>query len=413
MAVVQRGASWQVQVRVGKDSSGKWIRKAATCDTETEARRVERRLLAEAEAQRAAHVAPTNQTLGDYLPLWLERKRAEGCKVSTWYAYERAVRVRILPFLGKTPLHQLSPTMIQSWQDTLAPTPTTRGATQASLAYRVLRAALSDAVRLGLVPTNTAGRARPALRASRKRDGFTLAEAQFIMAAAEGDEMAPLLGFLLHTGLRIGEALGLRWSDIDMDAGRITVRHNRTRAGSLMVEGAPKREKSARTMALLSGAVAALRRQRAQQAEIQLASGKGWRDEGRVFATRGGGGMNIGTVDRAFRRIRDKANEQACKEIGKDPGVDRIIPKLPLHSLRHATASILLGAGVPVAVAAKMMGHSVAMFCETYADLLVEATHDAARQADAWLARQSASLSVTEPAGTSPQTTRPAREHRD
>jgi len=65
---------------------------------------------------------------------------------------------------------------------------------------------------------------------------------------------------------------------------------------------------------------------------------------------------------------------------------------LPPYSLRHAAASILLGAGVPVAVAAKMMGHSVTMFCETYADLLLEATRDAARQADAWLARSEGSM---------------------
>jgi integrase len=79
-----------------------------------------------------------------------------------------------------------------------------------------------------------------------------------------------------------------------------------------------------------------------------------------------------GGPNRAFRRIRERAGVRG----------------LPPHSLRHATASILLAAGVPVAVAAKMMGHSVAMFCEIYADLLVEATHDAARQADQWLARR-------------------------
>ena len=125
-------------------------------------------------------------------------------------------------------------------------------------------------------------------------------------------------------------------------------------------------------MALLGGAVEALRRQKALQAEARLAAGEVWRDEDRVFATRDGGGLNASNVDRAFRRIRERASVRG----------------LPPHSLRHATASILLAAGVPPAVAAKMMGHSVAMFCETYADLLVEATHDAARQADEWLARQ-------------------------
>ena len=152
-------------------------------------------------------------------------------------------------------------------------------------------------------------------------------------------------------------------------------RDSRVGVGSRMVEGAPKAARSVRTMALLGGAADALRAQRAQQDDAQLAAGPAWRDEGLIFTTRTGAGLSGNNVDRAFRRVRDRAGVRA----------------LPLYSMRHATASILLGAGVPVAVAAKMMGHSVALFSETYADLLVEATHDAARQADEWLARQSAS----------------------
>ena len=181
---------------------------------------------------------------------------------------------------------------------------------------------------------------------------------------------------LLWSGIRrtkgTDEALGLRWLDVDLEAGRVTVRHNRVPLGGRMVEGSPKRERNSRTMALLAGAVEALRRQRALQAEARLAAGGAWRDEDRAFATRDGGGLNASNVDRAFRRIRERAG----------------VRDLPLPSLRHAPASILLAAGVPVAVGAKMMGHSVAMFCETYGDLLVEATHDAARRADEWLARQ-------------------------
>ena len=373
MAIVRRGEVWQVQVRVGKDPrTGKWIRRAATCDSEAEARRVERRLLAEAEAQRARFVQPTRQVLAEYLTGWLERKRAEGRKPKTLYDYERVVRTLIVPALGKTPLQDLSPGMIQTWQDDLAPTPSARGAAQASLAYRCLRSALSDAERLGLIPENPAKRARPALRTPRKREGFTLEEARAILAAAEGEGLAPLFAFILYTGLRLGETLGLRWSDVDLEAGRVTVRHNRVLVGSRMVEGTPKRQRSVRTLALLGGAVEALRRQRVMQAAARQAAGEAWRDQDRVFSTRDGGGLNASNVNRTFRRIRERAG----------------VRNLPPHSLRHATASILLGAGVPVAVAAKMMGHSVTMFCEIYADLLVEATHDAARQADAWLARQ-------------------------
>ncbi len=275
----------------------------------------------------------------------LERKRAEERKPKTLYDYERVARVLIIPALGETPLQDLSPAMIQAWQDKLAPTPGTPGVAQASLAYRCLRSALSDAERLGLVPANPAKRTRPALRTPRKRDGFALAEAQAILAAAEGEGLAPLFAFVLHTGLRLGEALGLRWSDVDLEAGVVTARHNRVLVGSPMVEGSPQRERSARTMALLSGAGEALRRQKALQAEVRSAAGEAWRDEDRVFATRDGGGLNITNAGRAFRRIQERAG----------------VRDLPPHSLRHATASILRGAGVPPAVAAKMMGHSVAI----------------------------------------------------
>ena len=97
----------------------------------------------------------------------LERKRAEERKPKTLYDYERVARVLIIPALGETLLQDLSAAMIQAWQDKLAPTPGTPGAAQASLAYRCLRAALSDAERLGLEPANPAKRARPALRTPR------------------------------------------------------------------------------------------------------------------------------------------------------------------------------------------------------------------------------------------------------
>ena len=371
-AVVRRGKVWQVQVRVGKDpATGKWVRKSVTCDTKAEAERAERLLLAEAEAQRQRFVEPTRQTLGQYLPQWVERKRTE-LKPKTLHDYERVVRTIIVPALGAKPLQDLSPAMIQAWQDTLAPTPDTPGAAQAALAFRCLRSALSDAERLGLITENPAKRARPALRASRKREGFTLGEARAILAASESEGLAPLFEFVLYTGLRLGEALGLRWSDVDWEAGRIAVRHNRVPVGGHMIEGSPKVEKSVRTMALLAAAMDVLRRQRALQDGARIAAAKDWRDDGWVFTTRTGGGLDASNAERAFRRIRKRAG----------------VRELPPHSLRHATASILLGAGVPVAVAAKMMGHSVAVFCEVYADLLVEATHDAARQADQWLAQQ-------------------------
>ena len=134
--------------------------------------------------------------------------------------------------------------------------------------------------------------------------------------------------------------------------------------------GLPKTERGSRTFALLPSALMAMQRQQVQQQVERQRTG--WVEEGFVFAATNGHALHLSNVNRAFQRIRGRAG----------------VRPLPVYSLRHASASILLGAGVPVAVAAKMMGHSVHVFCETYADLLVEATHEAAKQAEAWLARQ-------------------------
>lgn len=366
-------------MRAGRDPrTGRYVYRCATADTEAGAGR---RMLGEAEAQKAAHVDPTRQSLGEYLAAWTERKRAEGRKPKTMYDYHRVIRVLITPALGSVPLQDLSPAMIQNWQDGLAPTPSARGAAQAALAYRTLRSALSDAARLGLVPFNAAARARPALRTPKKRAGFTLQEAQALIAAADGEGMAPLFAFMLYTGLRLGEALGLRWDAVDLKTRRVAVRTSRVEVGSKMVEGTPEAARSTRTVALLTGVVDALRAQEARQEHLRAAAGTTWHEEGLVFTNRSGAGLESHNVDRTFRRIRTHAG----------------VRPLPLHSMRHATASILLGAGVPVAVAAKMLGHSVTLFAETYADLLMEAADDAARQADEWLARQTVGAAISRP----------------
>ncbi len=372
MAVVRRGDVWQVQVRIGKDPrTGKWIRRSATCDTKAEAQRVERRLLAEAEANRASWVEPTKLTVEQYLIEWLERKRAEGRTSSTLFHYGDLVKRLIVPAFGKLQLSDLGPAVIQRWQDGLAPSTDAPGASQAAYAHRVLRSALSDAVRLGLLPRNPAQAARPARRTPRKRGGVSIDQAQALFAATEA-RWAPLFRFLYYTGLRPGEALALRWGDLDMEAGILSVSRSRVLVGPDMVEGAPKTAAGIRTFALPAPARDALRAQWAIQAQDRLAAGPDWRNEEWVFSSRIGGALDLNNVNRAYRRARKAADIPA---------------DLPLYSLRHGAASVLLGSGVPLGVAAKLMGHSqVAIFADTYASLLLEASQEAARRVEEFVA---------------------------
>jgi len=388
VSVYKRGKVWGVAIGHGRDPrTGRPARLTWTFDTEAAARDFERRKKEELRRLKEQHVRPSVIRLADYLPDWLRRKENEGLAPRTIADYAWCIKKLILPTLGAEPLADLSPSKIQAWQDALAPTRDCHGATIAAKAHRVLRAALSDAERLGMIARNPAKVARPAQRRPNRRPGFTLAEAQALLTAAEGERLEPLIGFILHSGLRVAEALGLRWRDVDFAHGTISVRQDMVYVQGRMVASRPKTPRSARTFTPLPQAMEHLQRQKAQQAEERLRAGENWRDLDLVFAAQDGGPLNTANVDYVFRRVRQRAG----------------VRPLPLYSMRHATASILLGAGVPVAVAAKMLGHTVDLFCETYADLLVEATREAAERAGAfWEANRPKPEEPTNPASAAP-----------
>lgn len=374
MAVINRGHVWRVQLTMGRDPrTGKRKRLSYTFDTEAEARAFERRKKAELERLAEEHIRPSAIKLTEFLSGWLQRKERDGLAARTLFDYRYCIERLIVPTLGNESLADLSPTKVQRWQDALAPTRTSRGATIAAKAFRVLRSALSDAERMGMIARNPGKAARPAQRTPNKRPGFTLQEAFALLDAAEGERLAPLFSFVLHSGLRVTEGLGLRWSDVDLERGLLSVRQDMVYVGGRMVAGQPKTRHSARTFALLPQAIEDLQGQQGQQAtERRRCAAGAWHDNGLVFAAQNGAPLNTANVDRAFQRVRERAG----------------VRPLPLYSLRHATASILLAAGVPAELAAKMMGHSLTMFFETYADLLVAPTHEAAARAGAFLRAQ-------------------------
>src|SRR5262249_50654398 len=147
-----------------------------------------------------------------------------------------------------------------------------------------------------------------------------------ILEAVAGHRLAALFTLMLYTGLRRGEALGLRWSDVDLDRRSLRVGRSLQRLNGQLVLGETKTEQSRRVITLPLGAVSALREYRSRQLSERMRLGPDWEDTGLVFTTQWGTAIDPRNVKRVFDTLLADAN----------------LPQMRLHDLRHACASWLL-----------------------------------------------------------------------
>ena len=180
------------------------------------------------------------------------------------------------------------------------------------------------------------------------------------------DRLIALWRLLATTGLRRGEALGLRWSDLDLDSARLSVRQSLLSfTHQSAVFGEPKSANSRRSIDLDSETVVKLRRWRVRVAQEQLRAGEAWNSSGLVFADEIGRPLNPQTVMRAFTRMSEAAG----------------LPRIKLHGLRHSHATAMLAAGISPKVAQERLGHfSVSLTLDTYSHTVAGMQAEAARR---------------------------------
>jgi integrase len=211
--------------------------------------------------------------------------------------------------------------------------------------------------------------------------------ARRFLDAAEQDQLYPLFHLIAHRGLRRGEACGVSWTDVDLDAARLTVRAQLVQVGWEVMEGAPKSDAGERTIALDAGTVAVLRTHRRRQLAARLAWGPAWADSGRVFTREDGSALHPATVTERFHALSVAAK----------------LPPIRLHDLRHGAASLMLAAGVAPKVVQETLGHStVGPTLDTYNSVYTEVATEAAEAAAALVPRG------TGPAAHTPHTHRPS-----
>jgi integrase len=335
------------------------------------------------EVRTQTYVAPTKQTLAGFIEeTWLPAIEAT-IRPSTYDSYRRNLKLHVCAMpIGHVQLQELVPPMLNVlYAQLLAGDEAHRKLAARSVSYVhvILHRVFRDAMKWNLLMRNPADAADPP-RSRPNESGamrtWTAAELGTFLQAEPNDRLQALWWLLASTGMRRGEAVGLRWEDVDTDGATLSI--NRTlvttdarRAGDPgMAWSTPKTAKGRRSVALDATTVTILKGHKARQAEERLAIGAGYQDEGLVFALPDGSPIHPKTVSYYFDR--------RVKRLG--------VPRIRLHDLRHTHATLALQAGVHPKVVQERLGHAnIGITLDTYSHVTPAMQSEAAERVAALL----------------------------
>jgi integrase len=349
-------------------------RPSVWCETRAEAEKARQELV---RLHHAGRLDVTRLTLGDFLQRWAS---SVDLAPATMKQHRNAITNHLVPRLGKVRLSALTPSDVDAYLSRTDLHPQTLRHHRATL-----RRALADAIRDGLVTRNVAALSRPPRMRKVERTYLDAADAMRLIEGTAGERVHAPLTVALTTGLRQAELLALTWRDIDWTAPSLTVRHTLHRIPNApegvypWVRRDTKTDKSRRTVTLVPMAVDALREQQAQQAADR---GGVVSLDALVFTTPAGHPIHGPNLLPPLHRAQARLG----------------LPLVSWHDLRHATATMLLGAGVPLPVISRMLGHStLRVTADLYAHVVPELERDAADRLQAALTGASGVRSVVQP----------------
>ncbi|GIH66338.1 tyrosine-type recombinase/integrase [Microbispora siamensis] len=358
-SIYKDGDRWRGAISLGYGPDGKRIRKKVSGKTRAEVAEKIRKI--REGLDKGLPVPDDKITLGAFLDRWLATLPGHIAD-STLDDYEDTVRLHLKPTLGRHKLTGLTVAQVDAlWQ-----TKRERGYKGNSIRNMraVLRKALSQAEREGLIVRNVAALSLPPrIRQSEGRT-LTIDQAHTLLDAVAEHHLGLVVLLSLVFGLRRGEALGLMWDAFDPEAKRLRITHavkrlkNRdanAETRTKIVISEVKTPKSRRTLALTSELVDALKAHRAKHNAARLKAGDAWREHGLIFPTSSGRPSDPDNFSHVFSRLT------------KSAGLGHWHP----HELRHSGASIMLAQGTPLHVVSEVLGHaSVAITKDVYGHLM-------------------------------------------
>lgn len=389
------GHGWTYDVEVGRGADGK-RRHLSRGGFRTRAEAEEELGKVLERERRGGVVADHKRTVGDYLQDWLAG--AVDLRPTTARSYGEHVRLYLVPVLGNVRLADLQKVHVERLYAGMRQlgTPDAKGAEVRALVaartpmqrltmrplspatvrrcHATLMSALNTAVRDGRLFRNPAQHVKlPSGKAPRQRYWTPEQVGAFLDGTAD-ERLAPLYDLVANYGLRRGEACGVRWEDVDLDTGRLTVAQQIVQLGHATAVGEPKTKDGARTLALDAGMVAVLRAHRAAQAADRLAWGPAWVDSGLVFVREDGAQLHPEIVTRTFQRLAKRLD----------------LPVIRLHDLRHTSASLGLASGETLVEVSRRLGHSgIAITADIYSHVLEKVADASSERRAALIPRNS------------------------
>jgi integrase len=343
----RRGAqSWELKYDVGADplTGRRRIRYASFKGNRRDAALELARLVAEHAS--GAGVDPSKTSVAEFLRRWLDWASAHVSR-KTHERYCEIVRLYVTPHIGGLSIQKLRPVHLVDLYAKLQE----RGGSQGGAlsprsvghVHRILRRAFALAMTWGVTTTNVATAVKPPPVAHSEIPILTPEQIGRVLRALEGQDLRPIVSFLLATGCRRGEALALRWKDVELDKGMVRIERSLEQTRSGVRVQSPKTAHSRRSIAIPPWLVAELRAHRARQLEQRLALGLGKApDDGLVFARWDGSPHVPLWATQKFTRTMTALG----------------IVGVTLHALRHTHASSLIASGIDVLTISRRLGHA-------------------------------------------------------
>ena len=304
-----------------------------------------------------------NITVGEYLDHWLNDSVRDTVRRRTWERYEQFVRGHLTPALGNIKLAKLTPAHVRGlYRDKLNSGLAPRTVLHI---HRAFSKALKQAAADGLIPRNPAAPVKPPQPRGEEIRPLNREQVRVLFEAASGDRLEALYIVAVTAGLRRGELQGLKWDDLDLEAGMLQVRRTCSEPKGGHIFEAPKSGKG-RNIRLTKSAVAALRMHRRRQLEERMYKADLWQEQGLVFPSTVGTPLWGGNLNRAFKATLQRAG----------------LPKSTrFHDLRHTCATLLLKQGVNPKFVQDLLGHAdISLTLNVYSHVLPDmgdATADA------------------------------------